>query len=101
MGGWARDPKMAEVGRFTRLTMENDIEGYTLFMWTQVLKWAHDEWQLFLVEMRKVLRNPRVHGYVKVRYVYGRKPEGAGGSSAAAAAAGPAGADEAAPAPAA
>ena len=27
IGGWPRDPKLAEVGRFARMTIENDIEG--------------------------------------------------------------------------
>ena len=85
MGGWARDPKMAEIGRFAQLTMENDIEGYTLFMWKQVLKWPDDEYQLFLTSMRRVFRNPRIHGYCTLRYVYGQKPEAAGAAAPAAA----------------
>ena len=74
MGGWPRDPKMAEVGRFTRLAMENDVEGYTLFLWTQVLGWPHDEWVLFLAEVRGVLKNPNIHTYFTMRYVCGQKP---------------------------
>lgn len=39
-----------------------------------VLKWDMTEYQLWLVRMRKALSNPRVHSYMKVRFVYGRKP---------------------------
>ncbi|KAI8687668.1 hypothetical protein NCS55_00018700 [Fusarium keratoplasticum] len=75
VGGWPKDPKLAEVGRFVKLTMENDIEGYTLFMWHNVLKWPADEYQVFLMGMRKILANRKVHAYMMVRYVYARKPE--------------------------
>ncbi|RGP66590.1 hypothetical protein FLONG3_8786 [Fusarium longipes] len=75
VGGWPKDPRLAEVGRFVKLTLENDIEGYTLLLWNNVLHWPEDEYQVFLMGIRKVLRNPRIHGYFVVRYVYGRKPE--------------------------
>jgi hypothetical protein len=74
VGGWPRDPKLAEVGNFVKLTLENDIEGYTLLMWHNVLQWPKEDYQLFLMGMRKMLKNRRVHSYMKVRYVYGRKP---------------------------
>ncbi|KAF4338324.1 hypothetical protein FBEOM_7789 [Fusarium beomiforme] len=75
IGGWPKDPKLAEVGRFVKLTLENDIEGYTLLLWNNVLQWPKDEYQVFLMELRKALRNRKIHGYFVVRYVYGRKPE--------------------------
>ncbi|KAL1866293.1 hypothetical protein VTK73DRAFT_4823 [Phialemonium thermophilum] len=75
IGGWALDPQLREVGRFVRLTLENDIEGYTLLMWHNVLGWPKEEYPVFLAAVRKALKNPRIHGYVKVRFVYGRKPE--------------------------
>ncbi len=102
MGPWTADAKLAEVGRFMQLTLENDMEGesgnthvpsahgwvssrrqaplltyrtgYTLFLWTTVLGKPRDAHQLFLVEMRKFLRNRNVHYYINTRYVYGRKP---------------------------
>ncbi|KAL0941445.1 Phosphoethanolamine N-methyltransferase 3-like protein 1 [Colletotrichum truncatum] len=77
VGGWAADPKLAEVGRYVQLTMENDIEGYTLFMWNNVLQWPKDEYQIFLMSMRKELRSRKIHSYMTVKFVYGRKPENA------------------------
>ncbi|KAI5468173.1 S-adenosyl-L-methionine-dependent methyltransferase [Mariannaea sp. PMI_226] len=75
IGDWPKDPKLAEVGRFVKLTLENDIEGYTLMLWNNVLNWPRDEYQIFLMGMRKAFRNRSVHSYFLVRYVYGRKPE--------------------------
>ncbi|RBQ81496.1 hypothetical protein FVER14953_20247 [Fusarium verticillioides] len=75
IGDWPKDPRLAEVGRFVKLTLENDIEGYTLLLWNNVLQWPKDEYQVFLMQIRKALRNRKIHGYFVVRYVYGRKPE--------------------------
>ncbi|KAF7543018.1 hypothetical protein G7046_g10072 [Stylonectria norvegica] len=75
VGGWPRDPKLAEVGQYVKLTMENDVEGYTLLLWHNVLHWPKDDYQIFLMGMRKALCNRKIHGYMSVRYVYGRKPD--------------------------
>ncbi|KAH7271841.1 S-adenosyl-L-methionine-dependent methyltransferase [Fusarium solani] len=76
VGGWTLDKKLAEIGRFTQLTLENDMEGYTLFLWTSILGWPQDEYQVFLAKMRRIMRNTRsIHIYCKYKYVYGRKPE--------------------------
>ncbi|KAJ9157361.1 Phosphoethanolamine N-methyltransferase 3-like protein 1 [Pleurostoma richardsiae] len=75
IGGWPQEPKISEVGQYTKLTIENDIEGYTLLMWHNIMGWPKEEYQVFLMSMRKVLKNKQIHGYFNLRYVYGRKPE--------------------------
>lgn len=47
--------------------------GYTLMMWQDVCRWPKDEYQVFLMSLRRAIRNPKVHSYMTVRYVYGRK----------------------------
>lgn len=32
------------------------------------------EYQVFLMGLRKALRNKQIHAYIKVRYIWGRKP---------------------------
>ncbi|SPJ78464.1 related to TAM domain methyltransferase [Fusarium torulosum] len=73
VGGWPKDPKLAGIGQFVKTTLENDLEGYTLMMWQDVCKWPQDEYQVALMSLRKAIRNPKVHSYMTVRYVYGRK----------------------------
>lgn len=75
MAGWPKDAKLAEVGRFVQLTMENDMEGYSSFLWNDVLGWPADEYQLFLMRTRKELRDKSIHAYITARFVYARKPE--------------------------
>lgn len=48
--------------------------GYTLLLWINVLGWPKPEWQIFLMQMRQLLKNRRVHGYMTLRYMYGKKP---------------------------
>ncbi|WZH48292.1 S-adenosyl-L-methionine-dependent methyltransferase [Fusarium acuminatum] len=72
-GGWPKDPKLAGIGQFVKTTLENDLEGYTLMMWQDVCKWPEDEYQVALMSLHKAIRNPKVHSYMTVRYVYGRK----------------------------
>ncbi|KAK5662308.1 hypothetical protein OQA88_8214 [Cercophora sp. LCS_1] len=74
MGGWALDPKLAEIGHIISAALDNDLEGYTLFLWHNVLKWPAEEYRPWIHEMRKALRNRRIHGYMFVRYVWARKP---------------------------
>ncbi|KAG6070534.1 hypothetical protein E4U16_006796 [Claviceps sp. LM84 group G4] len=75
LGPWAKDPKLAEVGRFTVATLENDLQGYTQMIWQNVLQRPEDEYHVWLANMRKAIRNSKVHSYVIVHVVYGRKPE--------------------------
>jgi len=75
MGGWALDPKLAEVGRIVHAALENDLEGYTSQLWHGVLNWPPEEYQTFLTGLRKAVRNRKVHGYITSRVVYGQKPK--------------------------
>ncbi|KAF5620070.1 methyltransferase [Fusarium sp. NRRL 52700] len=75
IGGWPKDEKMRKVGQFLRASIENDLEGYTMMVWHQIMKWPEDEYQVFLMNMRKAFKDKRIHGYMRVRYVYGCKPD--------------------------
>ncbi|CCE31627.1 uncharacterized protein CPUR_05480 [Claviceps purpurea 20.1] len=74
MGPWAKDPKLAEIGRFARATLENDLQGYTQMVWHNILQWPADEYHVWLAHLRKAIRNPKVHSYMIVHIVYGQKP---------------------------
>ncbi|KAF5622151.1 mrna 3 end-processing yth1 [Fusarium tjaetaba] len=75
IGGWPKDEKMRKVGQFLRASIENDLEGYTMMVWHQIMNWPEDEYQVFLMNMRKAFKDKRIHGYMRVRYVHGRKPD--------------------------
>ncbi|KAF4446586.1 Phosphoethanolamine N-methyltransferase 3 [Fusarium austroafricanum] len=69
------NPKLAEIGQYAKLSLESDLVGYSQMIWHEVLKWPADEYQIFLMQVRKDLRNKKLHPYFKVRFVWGRKPE--------------------------
>ncbi|CCE31737.1 uncharacterized protein CPUR_05592 [Claviceps purpurea 20.1] len=74
VGPWAKDPKLAEIGRFLGAALENDLQGYTQMLWKSLQRPA-DEYHVWLATLRKAIRNPKVHSYMIVHVVYGRKPE--------------------------
>ncbi|KAM5386936.1 hypothetical protein ACJZ2D_000229 [Fusarium nematophilum] len=75
-GSWPKDPRLSEIGQFAKMSLESDLVGYSQMIWHQILKWPADEYEVFLMQVRKDLKNKKLHPYFKVRHVWGRKPEG-------------------------
>lgn len=71
---WPKDPKDKEIGMYSQLAIESDIEGYVLFMWSQVMGWTAPEIQVFIAHLRKQLRGKH-HGYTYLRRAWAQKPE--------------------------
>jgi hypothetical protein len=51
------------------------LAGYTMMLWHNVLEWPMEEYERFLAELRQAMKNRAIHSYMKIRFVYGRKPE--------------------------
>ncbi|KAK0611258.1 S-adenosyl-L-methionine-dependent methyltransferase [Immersiella caudata] len=75
LNGWMEDDKWKEIGQFCRLALEQDIEGYILFIWTQVMGWTAEETKVFIAHLRRQMRDPKLHAYFRYRIVTARKPE--------------------------
>ncbi|RMJ07903.1 hypothetical protein BHE90_002261 [Fusarium euwallaceae] len=74
MSAWASDPKLKEIGSFVQMFVDGGLEGFGLFLLTQVMGWPYDRCQVFIAEMRQALRNKKLNPYYEVTLVYGRKP---------------------------
>ncbi|KAI1324669.1 S-adenosyl-L-methionine-dependent methyltransferase [Xylariaceae sp. FL0255] len=74
LGGWPADPKQKEIGLYNRLAVEQDIEGFIVYMWTTVMGWTKDEIRLYAAHLRKELRSSAYHSYYPQKVVIGRKP---------------------------
>ncbi|KAG6173300.1 hypothetical protein E4U51_005735 [Claviceps purpurea] len=74
IGPWAKDRKLAEVGRYVGAALENDLEGYTQMLWHNVLQRSASEYSVWVANIRKAVRNTKVHSYMIIQVVYGRKP---------------------------
>ncbi|KAF4466146.1 methyltransferase [Fusarium albosuccineum] len=76
ISGWPQDPRKKEIGQFVHAALEQDLEGYILYMASQLLGWTMDEVRVYCVQLRRELRNTkRYHPYYWVRKVYAQKPE--------------------------
>ena len=49
------------VGSWNLIQVEEGLEGFTLRLFTQVLKWDPKEVQVLLANVRKNLRDPKIH----------------------------------------
>ncbi|KAM0193046.1 hypothetical protein ACHAPA_004009 [Fusarium lateritium] len=75
IGGWAKDPRLKQIGQFAQAALEQDYEGYVLYMANMVLGWSKEEVSLYCAQLRREIRSGKFHPYYRQRVVYGRKPE--------------------------
>ncbi|KAH8679298.1 S-adenosyl-L-methionine-dependent methyltransferase [Ilyonectria robusta] len=75
IGGWAKDDRLREIGLFAQAALEQDYEGYVLYMANMVLGWSKEEVSLYCAQLRREIRSGKFHPYYRQRVVYGRKPE--------------------------
>ncbi|KAH6974201.1 S-adenosyl-L-methionine-dependent methyltransferase [Ilyonectria sp. MPI-CAGE-AT-0026] len=73
-GGWAKDPRLQEVGSYTQLALEQDAEGTVLYMAT-LLGWSKEDVTVYLAHFRRESRSKKVHPFFWQKVVWGRKPE--------------------------
>ncbi|KAI9843532.1 MAG: hypothetical protein M1837_006287 [Sclerophora amabilis] len=77
IGPWPKDKHLKTLGSWTLVAAEDGLEAFTLRLYTNVLGWKPEEVQVLLANVRKDLRNPKIHAYLNFYVVYGQKPEDA------------------------
>jgi len=75
LGSWPKDPKMKEIGNFNLVMTDRSLEGFALYLFTQVLGWSVEETHVYIAQARKELRNKSIHGYYAGITVCGQKPK--------------------------
>jgi hypothetical protein len=60
---WPEDPKMKELGMWTHANIVGDLKGISLAIFTRIYHWTAEELELFLVDVRKEMRDPQIHAY--------------------------------------
>lgn len=63
IGAWPKDPKMKEVGECNLLYNDQSLEGFALFLLKEIMGWEYAEIIVFVAEMRKALRDPKLQAY--------------------------------------
>ncbi|RBA16074.1 hypothetical protein FPRO05_11924 [Fusarium proliferatum] len=75
IGGWPKDPRMKEIGKYAQATLEQDIEGYVLFMANTVEGWTKAEVEVYISMLRRELRQGTMHPYYRQKVVWAQKPK--------------------------
>jgi hypothetical protein len=61
IGPWAKDPTLKEIGLWNYMQVNGGLEGLTLRLYTNVLKWSQEDILALLTQVRKDLKNPNIH----------------------------------------
>ncbi|GAB1318277.1 S-adenosyl-L-methionine-dependent methyltransferase [Madurella fahalii] len=72
---WPKDRKFKELGAWS---YENNVQGLqaaSLFPLTNALGWTAAEVETLLVDVRKELKDRKIHAYWPIYVIYARKPE--------------------------
>ncbi|KAI0144462.1 S-adenosyl-L-methionine-dependent methyltransferase [Xylariaceae sp. FL1272] len=75
LGAWPADPHQKEIGQYNRHALEQDIEGFIVYMWTTIMGWTPEETHVYAAHLRRELRSNNYHSYYPQRVVIGRKPD--------------------------
>ncbi|EME87174.1 uncharacterized protein MYCFIDRAFT_84230 [Pseudocercospora fijiensis CIRAD86] len=73
---WPKDPKMKEIGRYSRLNYLEGLEGFTMAPFTRVLGWTPEEAQVLIAKVRNETVTRKFHGWQKGVVCYAQKPLG-------------------------
>ncbi|KAM0235101.1 hypothetical protein ACHAPO_005895 [Fusarium lateritium] len=71
---WPRDPKFKEMGLWNYENLGNGASGLSLALFTRALGWTAEQVEVFLVDVRRDMKNRAIHGWWPIYVVYGRKP---------------------------
>ncbi|KAK3360485.1 S-adenosyl-L-methionine-dependent methyltransferase [Lasiosphaeria hispida] len=74
IGSWPTDDDAKEQGTFTQAALEQDVEGYILFM-AETLGWTRRQVLIYVKNVKREMRSKKYHAYYKQKVVWGRKPE--------------------------
>lgn len=66
MNCWSQDREAKELGAWGNANLVGGVQGLSLALFTNVLGWARNELELFLVDVRRDLSNRNIHGYWRV-----------------------------------
>ncbi|KAE8353477.1 S-adenosyl-L-methionine-dependent methyltransferase [Aspergillus coremiiformis] len=74
IGPWPKDPKLKEIGKYQGVQELQVIDSYTPAVFSRILGWSQTELQVLMAKVKSELKDPSVHVYLPVYFIYGRKP---------------------------
>lgn len=77
IGPWPKNMHLKTIGAWNLVQVEDGLEAFTLRLFTQFLGWKTEEVQVLLANVRKDLRDPKIHAQFDFHVAYGQKPKAA------------------------
>ncbi|KAK2736184.1 hypothetical protein FQN57_000858 [Myotisia sp. PD_48] len=74
IGGWAKDPKLKEIGKWHQAQVIQAVGAYTPALYTRYLGWTAEEVDVLCASVRTELKDKSLHLYQKVHFISGRRP---------------------------
>ena len=74
IGPWAKDPQFKLIGAYYHVTVMQGVEGFSLRLYMNVLKWTYEELQVLLAQVRRDLNARTIHAYTAMYKVIAQKP---------------------------
>ncbi|KAH6688257.1 S-adenosyl-L-methionine-dependent methyltransferase [Plectosphaerella plurivora] len=75
MGAWPANPKLKEVGRYNLAATEQGLEGFMLYIFTNIHGWDLIRTQTYIAAVRSELKKRSNHAYYLASSVFGQKPD--------------------------
>jgi hypothetical protein len=63
MNSWPKDPKFKTLGTWATENVLSGLSGLSLALFTRVLGWTREDVEVFLINVRKDLKDKSIHGY--------------------------------------
>jgi len=74
IGSWPQNNILRLAGAYFQAVILDGLQGIALRPLTRALKWSVEAVELFLTDVRRHLKDPSIHSYMKVYIIYGQKP---------------------------
>ena len=71
---WPKEPKYKELGMWTQENFVSGIEAMSLALFTRMLGWSREQVMVFITQVRKDMKDTKIHAYWPIYAVYGKKP---------------------------
>ncbi|KAF4125761.1 TAM domain methyltransferase [Geosmithia morbida] len=72
--GWPRDERLKELGKNWELNLRQGLSGFSYNLYHRAFGRTAVETELSLVDVRREISDPRMHAYMPIYVVWGRKP---------------------------
>ncbi|SCN91936.1 related to methyltransferase [Fusarium fujikuroi] len=75
INGWAKDPRLKQVGWMWADHMLDGLSGFSYQLLNKAFERTSAQIEVSLIDVRRDLVNPRIHAYMQLYVVWGRKPK--------------------------